>query len=79
MRGADDRNDGLFSFVRPESRIPPNHPLRAIRKITDRALTSLSPRFGAMYSVIGRPSIPPEQLLRPCCCKPSIRCARNGN
>ncbi len=64
MRGADYRNDGLFSFVRPESRIPPNHPLRAIREITDRALTSLSPRFDAMYSVIGRPSIPPEQLLR---------------
>jgi transposase len=64
MRGADYCNDGLFSFVRPESRIPPNHPLRAIREITDRALTSLSPRFDAMYSVIGRPSIPPEQLLR---------------
>ena len=64
MRGADYRNDGLFSYVRPDSRVPPNHPLRAIRQITDRALTALSPRFEAMYSAIGRPSIPPEQLLR---------------
>ena len=64
MRGADYRNDGLFSYVRPDSRVPPNHPLRAIRRITDLALTSLSPRFEAMYSAIGRPSIPPEQLLR---------------
>ncbi len=64
MRGADQRNDTLFSYVRPDSRVPPNHPLRAIRRITDRALTSLSDRFDAMYSEIGRPSIPPEKLLR---------------
>ena len=64
MRGADQRNDTLFSYVRPDSRVPPNHPLRPIRRITDTALASLSDRFDAMYSEIGRPSIPPEKLLR---------------
>jgi transposase len=64
MRGADQRNDSLFSYVRPDSRVPPNHPLRAIRRITDRALKSLTDRFDAMYSEVGRPSIPPEKLLR---------------
>jgi hypothetical protein len=64
MRGADQRNDTLFSYVRPDSRIPANHPLRPIRRITDTALKSLSDRFDAMYSEIGRPSIPPEKLLR---------------
>jgi len=64
MRGADQRNDSLFSYVRPDSGVRPNHPLRAIRRITDRALTSLSDRFDAMYSAIGRPSIPPGKLLR---------------
>src|SRR3954467_14622556 len=64
MRGADQRNDTLFSYVRPDSRVPPNHPLRPIRRITDIALASLSGRFDAMYSEIGRPSIAPEKLLR---------------
>jgi transposase len=64
MRGADQRNDTLFSYVRPDSRVPPNHPLRLIRGITDRALTSLSDRFETLYSEVGRPSIPPEKLLR---------------
>jgi transposase len=64
MRGADQRNDTLFSYVRPDSRVPANHPLRPIRRITDAALKSLSDRFDAMYSEIGRPSIPPEKLLR---------------
>ena len=64
MRGTDHRNDTLFSYVRPDSRVPANHPLRPIRRITDIALASLSDRFDAMYSEIGRPSIPPEKLLR---------------
>jgi hypothetical protein len=45
MRGVDQRHETLFSYVRPVSRVPPNHPLRAIRRITDRALTALSDRF----------------------------------
>jgi len=64
MRGTDHRNDTLFSYVRPDSRVPANHPLRPIRRITDIALKSLSGRFDAMYSEIGRPSIPPATLLR---------------
>jgi transposase len=64
MRGVDRRRDGLFSYVRPESRIPKDHPLRVIRQITDEALASLNELFAALYSEIGRPSIPPEQLLR---------------
>ncbi len=64
MRGFDQRRDGLFSYVRPESRIPANHPLRVIRKLADQALASLNEPFAALYSENGRPSIPPEQLLR---------------
>jgi transposase len=64
MRGADDRSDFLFSYVSPEHRVPPDHPLRPIRTMTDAALTRLSDRFETMYSEMGRPSIPPEQLLR---------------
>jgi transposase len=54
----------MFSYLSPEQRVRPDHPLRAIRRMTDAALAALSPRFAKMYSDIGRPSIPPEQLLR---------------
>ena len=64
MRGADDRSDFLFSYVSPEHRVPADHPLRPIRTMTDAALERLSDRFQTMYSEMGRPSIPPEQLLR---------------
>src|SRR2546421_429643 len=64
MRGTDDRSDFLFSYVSPEHRVPADHPLRPIRIMTDAALERLSPQFDAMYSAMGRPSIPPEQLLR---------------
>jgi transposase len=64
MRGSDHRTDHLFSYLSPEQRIPVDHPLRAIRQMMDRALTELSPDFSTVYSDIGRPSIPPEQLLR---------------
>ena len=64
MRGTDHQNDKLFSYVRPDSRVPADHPLRTIRRVTDTALTALSPKFAALYSAIGRPSIPPEKLLR---------------
>jgi transposase len=53
----------MFSYLSPEQRVRPNHPLRAIRTMTDHVLRELSPRFRRMYSDIGRPSIPPEQLL----------------
>ena len=64
MRGHDDRSEFLFSYVAPEHRVPKDHPLRTVRALTDAALTRLSPRFRKLYSDIGRPSIPPEQLLR---------------
>jgi transposase len=64
MRGADNQSSELFSYLSPEARVRPDHPLRAIRQLTDTIFTELSPRFEAMYSRIGRPSIPPEQLLR---------------
>jgi len=64
MRGPDDQTNGMFSYLSPEQRVRPDHPLRAIRRLTDEVLATLSPRFTKMYSDIGRPSIPPEQLLR---------------
>jgi transposase len=64
MRGDDPRNDSMFSYVTPEARVRPDHPLRPIRRMTDAALERLSPRFDRLYSTTGRPSIPPEQLLR---------------
>src|SRR2546426_12460246 len=64
MRGHDDQAAHLFSYVSPEQRVPADHPLRAIRQMTDRVLVTLSQKFARMYSDIGRPSIPPEKLLR---------------
>ena len=64
MRGADERSDSLFSYVSCEARVPADHPLRAVRAIVDEALEVLSADFERLYSRIGRPSIPPEKLLR---------------
>ena len=64
MRGADEQPGAMFSYVSLEARVPQDHPLRAIRRITDRALERLSPRFGTLYINFGRPSIAPEKLLR---------------
>jgi transposase len=64
MRGPDEQTNHMFSYVVPEHRVRPDHPLRAIRLLTDAVLRDLSPRFDRMYSDMGRPSIPPEQLLR---------------
>ena len=64
MRGSDKRSGELFSYVDLERRVRADHPLRAIRRLTDAALEALSGEFAALYSGTGRPSIPPEQLLR---------------
>jgi transposase len=64
MRGSDERAGSMFSYVSLEDRVPLDHPLREIRRITDRALERLSPRFDTLYVKFGRPSIPPEKLLR---------------
>ena len=64
MRGKDQRPEVLFSYVSLETRIPADHPLRPIREIVDEALRKLSPAFSRLYAREGRPSIPPERLLR---------------
>jgi transposase len=64
MRGADDQPRSMFSYVSLEDRVPADHPLRAVRRITDRALERISPQLGSLYVKFGRPSIPPEKLLR---------------
>jgi transposase len=64
MRGSDTRQEGMFSYVSPESRIPKDHPLRPIREMVDNALKELSADFDVLYSHTGRPSIAPEKLIR---------------
>src|SRR6185295_1054709 len=65
MRGSDERSGVLFSYVDLEERIPGDHPLRVIREIANSALTTLDRDFAALYPPrLGRPSIPPERLLR---------------
>jgi transposase len=64
MRGDDEQQLGVFSYVSPEQRIPQDHPLRPIRNMADMALRELQPRFGKLYAKTGRPSIAPEKLLR---------------
>lgn len=64
MRGSDVKQSTIFSYVSAEERVPCDHPLRSIRHMTDTILNKLSSAFECMYSRIGRPSIPPEQLLR---------------
>jgi transposase len=64
MRGIDKQQSAMFSYVSPEARVPPNHPLRLIRTMVDESLKELSPVFDEMYASFGRPSIAPEKLLR---------------
>ena len=64
MRGSDKRSGSLFSYVDLEARVRRDHPLRAIRHFADGALEALTVGFGELYSSTGRPSIPPEMLLR---------------
>ncbi len=64
MRGRDQEQSQLFSYVSLEERVPRRHSLRLMRKFTDEILAELSEQFEAIYSDVGRPSIPPEQLLR---------------
>ena len=64
MRGTDHEQSGMFSYISAERRVPTDHPLRAIRVMVDAALKELGPRFDALYAKSGRPSIPPEKLLR---------------
>lgn len=64
MRGIDHQQGDMFSYLSPEQRVRRDHPLRAVRAMTDEILERMSPLFDAMYAEGGRPSIPPEKLLR---------------
>src|SRR3954447_20141994 len=64
MRGTDHQQADMYSYLSPEARVREDHPLRAIRAMADQALSNMSARFDEMYAKTGRPSIPPEKLLR---------------
>jgi transposase len=64
MWGTDQQQSGMFSYISAERRVPEDHPLRAIRAMVDLALHHMGPQFETMYAKVGRPSIPPEKLLR---------------
>src|SRR6202021_685383 len=64
MRGDDQQQNHIFSYLSPEARVRKDHPLRAIRAMVDEVLSQLSRRCDGMYATVGRPSIAPEKLLR---------------
>ena len=64
MRGMDETSGSLFSYVDLEERIPARHPLRKVRQVVNDALASLDAEFESLYTDFGRPSIPPERLIR---------------
>jgi len=64
MRGVDEKQEAMFSYISPEKRVPSEHPLRPIREMVDTVLKEMSPRFARLYAPVGRPSIPPERLPR---------------
>ena len=64
MRGLDERTGSLFSYVDLDDRVPAKHPLRVIRRIVNDVLAALEGEFAKLYAASGRPSIPPERLLR---------------
>jgi transposase len=64
MRGKDEQQLDVFSYISREQRVPQDHPLRSPRAMADEALSDLQPRFNRLYAKTGRPSIAPEKLLR---------------
>ena len=64
MRGDDRQPDSMFSYVSAEQRVPSDHPLRTIRRLVDEVLRDMSTEFDGLYAKVGRPSVPPERLLR---------------
>ena len=64
MRGDNELQAGMYSYISAEQRVPADHPLRPLRQMTDEIFKQLSPRFDKLYSRVGRPSIAPERLLR---------------
>src|SRR5215470_3363084 len=64
MRGDDQQQAAMWSYISPEQRVPADHPLRPLRVMAERAMAELSAEFAKLYSPVGRPSIAPEKLLR---------------
>jgi transposase len=64
MRGADTKQSSMLCLMSPESMVPERHPIRRLKKLADDCLAEMSPTFDAMYAATGRPSIPPERLLK---------------
>src|SRR5271165_3048157 len=64
MRGTDTKQASMYCLMSPEAVVPEGHPVRRIKKLADQVLSGLSPTFDAMYAGTGRPSIPPERLLK---------------
>jgi len=64
MRGDDQQQTGMFSYVSLEERVPQDHPLRPVRKSVDEVLRAMAQHFDGLYAKTGRPSVPPERLLR---------------
>lgn len=64
MRGHDEHQESMYSYISPEKRVPSDHPLRRLREMVDTGLKEMSPHFAELYSHYGRPSIAPEKLLR---------------
>lgn len=64
MRGANEEQGFMFTYLSPEQRVPKDHPLRIVKRQADAVLKGLNQTFEAMYSTVGRPSIPPERLLK---------------
>ena len=78
MRGTDEQQPNMFSYISPEQRIPEDHPLRPVRQMVDEALEALSPRFEKLYANTGRPSIPPNNCFERCCFRCCTRCAASA-
>jgi transposase len=78
MRGDDDQQEEMFSYISREKRVPADHPLRPIHKIVDEILKEMSPKFQKLYSNVGRPSIAPEQLLRSLLLQVFYRCTASA-
>ncbi len=64
MRGADEQTGSMFNYLSPDGLVPRDHPLRSIRRLVNKGLEQLSPKFEALYATGGRTSIAPEKLLR---------------
>jgi transposase len=78
MRGADQQQNHIFSYLSPEERVRKDHPLRAVRAMVDEVLQQLSRRFDAMYAKVGRPSIPRNNCCERSCCRCCTRFGASG-